>query len=343
MGLDYAKTGVNREKRAEAKKAISVFSKPKGTLKTPYNDLLPLGKGRYYLETTDSVGTKVLLTQLAGKHWISGWEAVACVVNDAIRCGAAPKSITDTIEIADSSGPELRGILEGINTACVESGCFVAGGETADVRDLVKGVTQNPYIVIASCFAAISREKVIYGNNLKPGDSIIGLESSGVHTNGISLVRRALFSQFGGAFDAFSGKGKRLLEECIAPTRLYVKPFLSLAESVEVKAAVNVTGDAFLKFGKLQGFSKGVGFHFDRFKPQPIFREIRDAGSISALEMFKTFNMGWGFAVVVSPADESSALGSLKKSGVKAAAIGKVVKGSGITVDFEGEWLSLKK
>lgn len=342
MGLDYSQSGVDRNARANAKKAISVFSKPRGTVKTPYNDLFPLGKGQYYLETTDSVGTKVLLSQLSGKHWLSGWEAVACVVNDVIRCGAAPLSITDTIEIADSSGPELKQILEGISKACTESGCFVAGGETADVRELLQGASSNPYIVIASCFGTVSAKKILDGRSLKPGDSIIGLESSGVHANGISLVRKALFSEFGGAFDSTSGKGKRLLDACLAPTRLYVKPFLALAEQVKVKAAVNITGDSFLKFDKLQGFSK-VGFTFDNFNPQGIFKEIQNAGSVSTEEMFKTFNMGWGFAAVVSKQDEAAALGVLKAKGVKAGVIGKVVKGSAITVEFEGRKMVLKK
>ena len=342
MGLDYSQSGVDRNARAAAKKAISVFSKPKGMVKTPYNDLFPLSKGQYYLETTDSVGTKVLLSQLAGKHWLSGWEAVACVVNDVIRCGAAPLSITDTIEIADSSGPELKQILEGISKACTESGCFVAGGETADVRELLQGASPNPYIVIASCFGAVSAKKIINGKNLKPGDSVIGLESSGVHANGISLVRKALFSEFGGSFDSKSAKGKRLLDECLAPTRLYVKPFLSLAEQVKVKAAVNITGDSFLKFDKLQAFSK-VGFELDQFKQQGIFREIRQAGGVDWQEMFKTFNMGWGFAAVVSKQDEAAALNILKAKGVKAGVIGKVVKGGAITVEFEGRKMVLKK
>lgn len=340
--LTYSSSGVNREARAKAKKAVSIFPKPAGTLKTPYNDLLPLDKDHYYIETTDSVGTKVLLAQLAGKHGVSGWEAVACVVNDAIRCGATPKSVTNTIEIADSSGPELKSILEGINKACAESGCFVAGGETADVRELVKGVSKNPYIAIASCFATVKRERVIRGTGLNPGDSIIGLESSGIHTNGVSLVRKALFSRFGGAYDASSGKGKKLLEECLTPTKIYVKPFLNLAEYWKVKAAVNITGDAYLKFDKLQHYSK-VGFEFDCFKPQPVFKEIMNAGNVSLMEMFKTFNMGWGFAVIVNRGDESEALRVLRTQGLKADVIGKVVKGSAITVAFEGESLVLKK
>lgn len=341
MGLDYSQSGVDRNARAKAKQAISVFRKPKGAIKTPFNDLIPLGK-EYYLETTDSVGTKVLLTQLSGEHWIAGWEAVACVVNDAIRCGATPKSITNTIEIADSSGPELKQILEGINKACVESGCFVAGGETADVRELVKGVSANPYIVIASCFGTVSAKKIISSASLKPGDSIIGLESSGVHANGISLARKALFSQFGGAFASFGGKRQTLLRECVKPTRIYVKPFLALAKEVKAKAAVNITGDAYLKFEKLQHFSKGVGFHFDHFEPQPVFREIQKAGGVAWDEMFKTFNMGWGFAVIVGEKDEGRTLKSLRKSGVRASVIGKVVKGNAITIDFEGKKMVLK-
>ncbi|HIH20795.1 TPA: hypothetical protein HA244_06005 [Candidatus Micrarchaeota archaeon] len=343
MGLDYRKAGVNREARANAKKAISIFKKPRGTIKTPYNDLLPLGDGKsYYLETTDSVGTKVLLTQMAGRHDIAGWEAVACVVNDAIRCGATPKSITNTIEIADSSGREMKQILEGINKACMESGCFVAGGETADVRELVKGVSPNPYMVIASCFGTVPNSKIIRGSGLTQGDVIIGMESSGLHANGISLARKALFRQFDGAYAANESKGKKLLQQCISPTKLYVKPFLALAQEVEVKAAFNVTGDSYLKFDKLSEFNPGLGFDFNFFKPQPIFREIQRAGRVAWDEMFKTFNMGWGFAVVVPQEDENGALKSLKKHGVRSSVIGNVVRGHCISIAFEDAVYRLK-
>ncbi len=341
MGLDYSKTGVNRQARAKAKNAISVFAKPKGTVKTPFNDLFPLGKN-YYVHTTDGVGTKVLLTQLSGQHWVAGWDAIAMVVNDAIRCGATPQSVTNAIDIADSTGAEFKGIIEGVNKACRESGCFVAGGETADVRELVKGASANPYHVNASCFAIVEKNKIIDARGLKAGDAIIGLESNGLHSNGFSLARKALFAQLGSAYAALGGKREALLKECVKPTCIYVKPFLALANDVKVKAAVNITGDAYLKFEKLQGFSK-VGFSFDCFKPQKIFYEIQDKGSVAWEEMFKTFNMGWGFAVVVNAGEEDAALRSLKKNGMRASVIGKVVKGNAITVDFEGRKMVLKK
>jgi len=283
-----------------------------------------------------------LLTQLSGEHWVAGWDAIAMVVNDAIRCGAAPKSVTNAIDIANSSSVEFREILKGVGRACREAGCFVAGGETADVGALLKGSSKNPYHVNASCFATVKRERVINARNLKPGDSIVGLESNGLHSNGFSLARKALFKQFGGALDALEGRGRKLLEECVKPTRIYVKPFFALANAAEVKAAVNITGDAFLKFEKLQKFSN-VGFAFDFFKPHPIFRKIQEHGGVSWSEMFKTFNMGWGFSIVVSPSEENAALRTLKKHGVKASVCGKVVKGKKITVEFEGETLFLKK
>ena len=345
MGLTYARTGVDRTARASAKKIISIFKKPRGVLKTPFNDLFPLDedKENYYVHTTDGVGTKVLLTELSGEHWVAGWDAIAMVVNDAIRCGATPQSITNAVDIADSSGREFKEILEGIRKACRESGCFVAGGETADVGALVKGASRNPYHVNASCFATVEKKKIIDARRLQPGDVILGLQSSGLHSNGFSLVRKALFKQFGGAYDASGREGRRLLGECVKPTRLYVKPFLAAAGEVDMKAAVNVTGDAFLKFEKLQNFSKGVGFEFDYFQPQKIFGEIRRAGGIGLREMFKTFNMGWGFAVIVSAHDEGRALNAFKRQHVPAEAIGKVVKGGGITVEFEGKKIGLKK
>ncbi|RLI18427.1 hypothetical protein DRO54_10125 [Candidatus Bathyarchaeota archaeon] len=190
----------------------------------------------------------------------------------------------------------------------------------------------------------------MYGNNLKPGDVVIGLRSSGLHSNGITLARKVLFKQWGGKYDPFEipdGLTRELVYEVLEPTRIYVKPFFKLRKQVNVKAAVHITGDAYLKFDKLMKFSKGIGVVFDNFKPQPIFELIQKTASevkgvITDEEMLKTFNMGWGFAVVVEKEDVDQVLEILEKSNVESEPIGRVVGEELIAVIYKNREIILK-
>jgi len=158
------------------------------------------------------------------------------------------------------------------------------------------------------------------------------LPSSGLHSNGITLARKILFKQWGGKYNAhtkITELDKELVYEALEPTKIYVKPLLKTAEEVKIKAAVHITGDAYLKFNNLTRFSSGIGFQFDNFKPQPIFSLIQETArelnlTITDEEMFRTFNMGWGFAIIVDKTDTEKTLNTLEKAGEKPEQIGKV-------------------
>ncbi len=201
--INYAGSGVDRQMREKAKD-FSLLQKifPKNSVKAPFNSLFPMPNSKnYYAFCADGIGTKVLLAQLAGKHDTIGIDGVAMVANDVIRCGAEPKSIVDVIDIKKSEPFLLQEIIKGINEGAIEAGCPVIGGETADVPELINGISENPYHINFACIGITEKERIIKGSNLRKGDSIIGLESNGIHSNGISLARKILFKEWNGFYE----------------------------------------------------------------------------------------------------------------------------------------------
>ena len=169
----------------------------------------------------------------------------------------------------------LKGIIQGAH----ESECPVTGGETGDVAEIIKGLAENAgFDMVVASVGKVDRQEIITGEDIKPGDPIIGLASSGVHSNGITFVRKILFKQWGGKYlptDIPEGLEREIALEVLEPTKIYVKPLLKLAREVKVKAAVHITGDAYTKFNNLANYSPGIGFEFNNFKPQPIFGLIQ--------------------------------------------------------------------
>lgn len=333
MAKTYSAAGVDRKVRTSAKKYITLDSTGKygRAVKTPFNMLYPVN-GKYFVKTADGVGTKVLLAQLAKKHDTIGIDAVANVANDCIRCGAQPLAVTDIIDIKKSVPKLISELYKGLKAGAEEAGCPLVGGETADLPELLNA----DYHINCDCMGEVEKDKIIWGN-VKVGDIVIGLRSSGLHCNGFSLVRKVLFKKWGGAFDPFKildGLEKELIFECLEPTKIYAKAFLDLCNNVHVLAAVNITGDAYLKFGKIN-----AGFEFYNFKPHPIFDLIQKTGRISDKEMLKTFNMGWGFAVVVNKTDADAALDLLNKY-VQSEVIGTVTS-KGIVALYKGKRILL--
>lgn len=335
--MDYAQAGVDRDARAEAKARLSTlrstlrFSRHGSAIDTPYNTLYPVGSGVYHVKTCDGIGTKVLLAQLADKHDTMGIDAVAMVVNDCIRCGARPLALTDTIDVRKSEPRMLSELEQGLRLGAEQAECPLVGGEVADVPELMSA----QYHINCDCVGEVAKEKIIDGSGIKPGDAVVGLRSSGVHSNGISLLRRVLFRQWGGAFgehDIPDGFERELVYEALEPTRIYVKDFFAAADDFDILGAVNITGDAYLKFSKLTRH----GFEFSNFRPQPIFELVQKTGSIADEEMLKTFNMGWGFALVVKQGDVDGVLQGLKD----AEQIGAVTE-RGISAEFRGKRIVL--
>jgi phosphoribosylformylglycinamidine cyclo-ligase len=287
---------------------------------------------------------------MAGRYETIGVDAVAMAVNDVIRSGATPLAISDNIH-AQASNPELvKSWLEGIVDGAIQSECPVVSGEIGDVAEIINGISEGAgFDMIVAAIGQVDKDRVITGYNIKPGDAIIGIPSSGLHSNGITLARKILLKPWGGKYrpsDQPEGLDREIIHEVLEPTRIYVRPILKLAENVKIKAAIHITGDAYLKFNNLARFSKGIGFQFENFKPQPIFRLIQEAArdyclEITDEEMFRTFNMGWGFAVVVAESDLDAALDALEKAKAQPEQIGKVMDTSQIAIHYGSKKIQL--
>jgi phosphoribosylformylglycinamidine cyclo-ligase len=353
----YADVGVDRKLRAESKKALQIlretyrFSHYGEVVQLPYGNIFPSGKNRYLDLVIEGVGTKVLVAQLAEKYDTIGVDGVALAVNDVIRSGAKPLAIADNIHAQVSDPALVKEWMEGIVMGAVESECVVPSGEIGDVAEVIKGLVKGKgFDMIVATIGEVTSEKIIFGRDIKPGDVVIGLRSSGIHSNGVSLARKILFKQWGGRYEPYNipdGLDREIVYEVLEPMKIYVKPLLAVAEELKVKAAVHITGDAYLKFDNLTRFSKGIGFEFDNFNPQPIFELIQKTASelgcvITDEEMLKTFNMGWGFAVIVDKRNRDKALDVLEKTGVKAEQIGRVTDSRGIKILYKNREIILK-
>jgi phosphoribosylformylglycinamidine cyclo-ligase len=353
----YTDAGVNRAQRVESKKALSNLKTTYrhigfgGILHLPYSNLFPVGENTFLDLEIEGVGTKVLLAELAGKHDTIGIDAVAMVANDVIRSGAKPLALADNIHAVASDPKLVNAWLKGIIEGAEQAECPIVNGETGDVAEIIKGIAADSgFDMVASCVGTVERQDIITGKGIQPGDPIIGLASSGLHSNGITMARKILFKQWGGKYeptDIPEGLNREVALETLEPTKIYVKPLLKLTHEVKIKGAVHITGDSFMKFNNLVNYSPGIGFCFDNFNPQPIFgllqRTAAELGlTVTDEEMFRTFNMGWGFGMIVSKSDEDKAMNVLEQGGYAPQVIGKVTdKERVVEVDYVGKRMIL--
>jgi phosphoribosylformylglycinamidine cyclo-ligase len=352
----YDDAGVNRRQRVESKKQLQMLEETYkqssfgAIMHLPYGNIFPVGENRFLDLVVEGVGTKVLIAELTKKYDTIGIDAVAMAVNDVIRSGAKPLSIVDNIH-AKASDPELvKAWLTGVAKGAIESECPVTGGEIGDVAEIIKGLSENTgFDMVVASVGMVNKSDIITGEDIKPGDPIIGLASSGLHSNGITLARKILFKQWGGKFeptDIPESLERPVGLEALEPTKIYVKSLLKLAHEVRIKAAVHITGDAYKKFNNLTRVSPGIGFEFNNFKPQPIFGLIQKTATelgfnISDEEMFKTFNMGWGFGIIVNRSDTDKAMNTLEQDSVETEIIGKITDRQQVEVSYKGKKMIL--
>ncbi len=353
----YTDAGVNRQQRHESKKALTTLRETYrhigfgGIRHLPYSNLFPVGDNTFLDLEIEGVGTKVLVAELVGKYDTIGVDAVAMVVNDVIRSGAKPLALADNIHAVASDPKLVNAWLKGIIAGAEQSQCPVVNGETGDVAEIIKGLTpQSGFDMVVSAVGTVERQDIITGEGIKPDDPIIGLASSGLHSNGITMARKILFKQWGGKYeptDVPEGLDRKVGLEVLEPTKIYVKAFQKLAKEVKIKAAVHITGEAYTKFNNLANFSPNIGFSFDNFHPQPIFSLIQKTAAqlgytISDEEMFRTFNMGWGFGIVVDKTEIDKAMNTLEQDSVHPERIGKVTdKERVVEIEYQNKHMVL--
>ncbi len=276
---------------------------------------------------TDGVGTKLKLAFILGKHNTVGIDCVAMCVNDIICCGAKPLFFLDYIAVGKNVPERVADIVSGVAEGCVQSGAALIGGETAEMPGFYPA---DEYDIAGFSVGVVDKDKIINNNSISKGDVIIALPSSGVHSNGFSLVRRVFDvenSDINSPLEALSGAS--IGETLLTPTKIYVKPMLKLFETVTVKAVSHITGGGFYE-NIPRSIPKGFCANIEKsaVKVLPIFDLIAKTGAIPQRDMFNTFNMGVGMSIVVAKEDAEKALASLRESGENAYIIGDISTGS---------------
>ena len=276
---------------------------------------------------TDGVGTKLKLAFLMDKHDTVGIDCVAMCVNDIICCGAKPLFFLDYIACGKNIPERIADIVKGVCDGCVQSGAALIGGETAEMPGFYP---IDEYDLAGYCTGVVDKEKIIDNKTMKEGDVIIALASSGVHSNGFSLVRKVFDvenTDLKSPVDALGGRS--LGETLLTPTKIYVKSVLALLEQIKVKGISHITGGGFYE-NIPRSIPDGLCAEVNRnaVKVLPIFDLIAKTGNINERDMFNTFNMGVGMSIIVAKEDADKALGILKDCGEDAYIIGSVISGS---------------
>jgi phosphoribosylformylglycinamidine cyclo-ligase len=324
--LTYKKAGVDIQKASAFKKNIKALVR-KSFSKEVLKDIGGFGsffrfpqekyKEPVLVSSSDGVGTKLKIAVLVNKHDTVGIDAVAMNVNDILCVGAETLFFLDYIAFSKVEQNVLVDVVKGVNAGCVQAGCSLIGGETAQMPGMYR---QGDYDLAGFCVGVVERNNIIDGSKIKVGDAVIGLESNGIHSNGYSLVRRV-----------FSGKElKQLSPELLKPTRIYVKPVLALLKSPspQIKGIAHITGGAFYdKIARILPDDVNVRIEKSSWAVPKIFRLIQNKGNIADKEMYQTFNMGVGMVLIVEPSAAKFVIAKLSEFKLRSFVIGKVVKG----------------
>ncbi|MBL7071990.1 MAG: phosphoribosylformylglycinamidine cyclo-ligase [Candidatus Omnitrophica bacterium] len=322
--LTYKKSGVDIDKANDFVKRITPLiekTRTKGTLGTIGGfggffkaDFAGM-KNPVLVSSTDGVGTKLLIANYAGKFDTVGIDLVAMCVNDIITCGARPLFFLDYFATGQIDADRSVDIIKGITNGCKEAGCALIGGETAEMPGLYK---KEDFDLAGFCVGVVDRKNAIDGSGVKDGDRILGLASSGIHSNGYSLVRK-VFSK-----KEMGGKYKK---ELLKPTTIYVKPVLDLIKNLKVKAIANITGGGFYdNIPRVLPDRTAASIDKDSWRVPPIFETINKRAKLPDEELYRTFNMGIGMIVVLDKDEIRPARERLSKYAIRSWDIGEVIK-----------------
>ena len=275
---------------------------------------------------TDGVGTKLMIANLMEKHDTIGIDLVAMCVNDILTCGAKPIFFLDYLATGKLEKGKMVAIIKGITDGCKEAGCALLGGETAEMPGFYP---EGEYDLSGFSVGIVERDKIISGKNIKPEDVILGLASSGLHSNGFSLVRKVLLQEEGIQLREKPGDLKVSLgEELLRPTKIYVKSILSIIEKFSVKGIVHITGGGFYdNIPRILPDNTIAEIYIDSWQKLPIFQLLQNKGKLTDKEMYRTFNMGIGLIIIVPPEQKESIIPELENLGEIPYFIGKVSAG----------------
>ena len=343
MSEAYKKAGVNIAAGNEAVERMkqhvqNTFRPEVLTGLGGFGGLFSLGKSSYHdpvlVSGTDGVGTKLKLAFAMDKHDTIGIDAVAMCVNDIVVTGAEPLFFLDYIACGVLVPEQIEAIVKGVADGCVQAGCALIGGETAEMPGMY---TPGEYDIAGFAVGIVERSAIVDGSTIAPGDAVIGIASSGVHSNGFSLVRRVLLEQKGYRLDAHIDElGATLGETLLTPTKIYVRPVLNLLRRVRVKGLAHITGGGLIEnVPRILPNAVNVDIRTGSWEVPPIFRLLEKEGELTHDDMYRTFNNGIGMVAVVAAEEAEAAVSCLREQGEQAWIIGQVTEGTGV-VTFDG-------
>lgn len=286
---------------------------------------------------TDGVGTKLKIAFMMDCHDTIGIDCVAMCVNDIVVQGAEPLFFLDYIACGKAVPEKIAEIVKGIADGCVEAGCALIGGETAEMPGMYD---ENEYDVAGFAVGIAEKSKLVTGSAIHEGDALIGLASNGLHSNGYSLVRRIVFEQANLALDrVYEPLSVPLGEELLKPTRIYVKPLLHVMKQFKIKGMAHITGGGFIEnIPRMLPEGLGAEIDYGSWPIPPIFDLLQEKGNLLRREMFSVFNMGIGMVLAVDSEIVHQVIASLEELGEKAYFIGRVKRGEGVS--FSGGAMS---
>jgi len=328
-GVDTAKEELGMQKVAEWVNQTFSFC-PSAPVKLPigyFANVLQITPEIGIAISTDGVGTKILVAEQLERFDTIGIDCVAMNVNDVLCVGARPVSMVDYIAVQRLSPSFLQEVGIGLKEGARQAGVSIPAGEVAQVPEMIRGVKEGAgFDLVGTCIGVVHPDKINTGRDVRPGDVVIGLHSSGVHSNGLTLARKALL-ELGGMNlkERVPALGRTLGKELLEPTRIYVKQITHLMdEGINIKAMAHITSDGFMNLARVEA---KVGFTLDEVpEPPPIFALIQDKGSVPVEEMYTVFNMGIGFCLVVGPQEVERVLTLLQHLGEKPLILGKATK-----------------
>ncbi len=336
--MTYKNSGVDIEKKEKAIKQLlsSVITKRKGAIGKPmgghYAGLIEFGDYALVL-CTDGVGTKVRIAEALKKYDTIGIDCIAMNVNDALCVGAEPLAFVDYLAMDDPNPKITKEIGKGLEKGAKLCNISIVGGETADLPELING-----FDLAGTCLAYVKKNQIILGDEIQPGDAIIGLSSSGIHSNGYTLARRVIKESEFSYTDKFPGglyPKKTIGEIMLTPTRIYVKEILQLFKKINVHGLAHITGSGLWNIPRLKEKVKYI--IDDPLEPLPIFTFLQEFGNIENYEMYQIFNMGMGFAVIIANQDVEETIKILQNySNATVKRVGTVKKGTGVEVPHLG-------
>lgn len=285
------------------------------------------GKDKVLVASTDGVGTKLKIAALAGRHDTVGQDIVNHCVNDILVQGAVPLFFMDYVGISRFEGWIFEQVVSGLCKACRENGCALLGGETAEMPGLYP---PKEYDLVGTIVGVVDRREIVTGKTVRPGDVIIGLPSTGLHTNGYSLARKVIFETAGLTVkDFFPGTRRTVADVLLAVHQSYLKPVTALMKQVQIRAMAHITGGGFPD-NVPRVLPDGVNAVFDRstWTVPTVFEFIQARGKVDREEMYRVFNMGIGMVVIVRGRDAEKAIAALRRAGSKPGMVGWVEKGA---------------